>query len=111
MKVSVVVPAYNEEKLITSCLRSIRAAAQAFEESGTDFELIVCNNNSSDRTGDLARAEGATVVFEPMNQIGRARNAGAAAATGDWLIFVDADSHPPTALFADVAPAIISGHR
>ena len=44
-----------------------------------------------------------------MNQIGRARNAAAAAATGDWLVFVDADSHPTAALFADAADAIASG--
>jgi glycosyltransferase involved in cell wall biosynthesis len=49
------------------------------------------------------------VVFEPVNQIGRARNRGAEAATGDWLIFVDADSHPSRELFADTANAIESG--
>ena len=69
----------------------------------------MCDNNSSDRTGDIARAAGARVVFEPVNQIARARNAGAAIATGDWLIFVDADSHPTAGLFADVAGQIASG--
>ena len=49
------------------------------------------------------------MVFEPVNQIGRARNTAAAAATGDWLVFVDADSHPTVALFADAADAIASG--
>jgi hypothetical protein len=44
-----------------------------------------------------------------VNQIARARNAGAAAATGDWLIFVDADSHPNAALFAEVSEQICSG--
>ena len=57
-------------------------------------ELIVCDNNSTDRTAEIARAAGAKVVFEPVNQIARARNAGAAAASGDWLVFVDADSYP-----------------
>ena len=47
--------------------------------------------------------------FEPVNQIARARNRGAAAATGDWLIFVDADSHPSAGLFAEVAGQIGSG--
>jgi len=49
------------------------------------------------------------VVFEPVNQIGRARNAGAAAATGDWLLFIDADSRPSAPLLASVAEAIQSG--
>src|ERR1700722_14568089 len=71
--------------------------------------LIVCDNNSNDRTAESARAAGAIVVFEPINQIARARNSGAAAATGDWLVFVDADSHPSAELFADAAPAIPSG--
>jgi glycosyltransferase involved in cell wall biosynthesis len=109
MKISIIVPAYNEEKLITSTLRSILAAMAAFEEANWESELIVCDNNSTDRTAELARAEGANVVFEPINQIGRARNCGAAAASGDWLIFIDADSHPSRDLFADVRETIRSG--
>jgi glycosyltransferase involved in cell wall biosynthesis len=49
------------------------------------------------------------VVFEPHNQISRARNRGAAAATGEWLLFVDADSTPSRALFEDLREAIDSG--
>jgi glycosyltransferase involved in cell wall biosynthesis len=109
VKISVIIPAFNEEKLIAETLRRIRAAADAFAKPGWDTELVVCDNNSTDRTAELARAGGARVVFEPVNQISRARNAGAAAATGDWLVFVDADSHPSAGLFADVATAIQSG--
>src|SRR5262245_52596787 len=92
MKVSIVVPACNEEKLLGTTPQSIGEAARAFAGFGMDWELIVCDNNSTDRTAELARAAGARVVFEPINQIGRARNAGAAAASGDWLLFIDADS-------------------
>jgi glycosyltransferase involved in cell wall biosynthesis len=109
MKISVIVPAFNEEKLLPASLRSIQAAAAAFHAIGWDWELIVCDNNSSDRTGELARAAGATVVVEPVNQIARARNRGAAAASGDWLLFVDADSHPSPELFAEVAACIRRG--
>jgi len=109
VKISVVVPAFNEEKLIAETLRSIRAASRSFAEAGWETELIVCDNNSTDRTAELARAEGATVVFEPVNQIARARNAGAAAATGEWLIFIDADSQPSAELFAAVAQVIRRG--
>jgi glycosyltransferase involved in cell wall biosynthesis len=109
MKISVIVPAFNEEKLIVDSLRSIKGAMEAFNEAGCDSELVVCNNNSTDRTEELARQEGAKVIFEPVNQIARARNTGASAATGDWLVFVDADSHPSRELFRDVVSAIRRG--
>jgi glycosyltransferase involved in cell wall biosynthesis len=110
MKISIVVPAFNEEKLLPASLRSITAAAEAFRARGWETELIVCDNNSTDRTADVARTEGAQVVFEPVNQIARARNAGASAATGDWLVFVDADSFPSRELFADAADAMVNGN-
>jgi glycosyltransferase involved in cell wall biosynthesis len=105
MKVSVVVPAYNEEKLLAGSLRAIRAAMAAFE----DAELIVCDNNSTDRTAEIAREAGATVVFEPVNQIARARNSGAAQAKGEWLIFVDADSSPTAGLFREANERMAGG--
>ncbi|HEY1717086.1 MAG TPA: glycosyltransferase [Verrucomicrobiae bacterium] len=109
MKISIVIPAFNEERLIGGSLAQIKSAAGAFAKIGWEVELIVCDNNSTDRTAEIARAAGAMVVFEPINQIARARNSGAAAATGDWLVFVDADSHPSAELFVDVAAAIQSG--
>ena len=109
MKISIVVPAFNEEKLLPASLRSIVTAAEAFHERGWQTELIVCDNNSTDRTAEVATAAGARVVFEPINQIARARNCGAAAASGDWLLFIDADSQPPRELFSDVVDAISSG--
>jgi GT2 family glycosyltransferase len=109
VKVSVVVPAFNEERLLPASLRSIRAAMEAFREAGWASELIVCDNNSTDRTAEIAAAAGAVVVFEPINQIARARNAGAARATGDWLVFIDADSFPTAALLRDVVDAVNAG--
>ena len=111
MKISFVVPAFNEEKVIVGCLQSIKEAARSFTAKSWTYELIVCNNNSTDRTAELALSEGAHVVFEPVNQIGRARNKGASAATGDWLIFVDADSHANPGLFGDVAEIIERGQH
>jgi glycosyltransferase involved in cell wall biosynthesis len=73
------------------------------------WELIVCDNNSTDRTAEIARAAGAKVVFEPHNQISRARNRGAEAAAGEWLVFVDADSMPSRGLFEELREAIGSG--
>ena len=109
MKISVIVPAYNEEKLLGASLAEIKTAAAVFAARGWEFELVVCDNNSTDRTAAIAAAAGAQVVFEPVNQIARARNAGAGIATGDWFIFVDADSHPSAELFADVAERIEGG--
>lgn len=104
-----IVPAFNEERLIGETLRRIQSVLDPFSRRGWEMELIVCDNNSSDRTAEIARAAGANVVFEPINQIARARNRGAEAATGDWLIFIDADSHPSAALLDDVAAQIESG--
>jgi len=104
VKLSIVVPAFNEERLIAQTLGCIRDALQ-----GWNAEIIVCDNNSTDRTAEIARSAGAIVVFEPVNQIARARNAGAARASGDWLVFIDADSSPSRALFGHMASAIQSG--
>ena len=109
MKISIVVPAFNEERLLGESLAQMNRAAKAFEPLGWEAELIVCDNNSTDKTADIAREAGATVVFEPVNQIARARNRGASAATGDWLIFIDADSQPSAELFGEVARAIKGG--
>ena len=109
MTVSIVVPAFNEEQLLPATLASILDASRAFHAAGWTTELIVCDNNSSDATASVARGAGARVVFEPINQIARARNTGAAAARGTWLVFVDADSQPTTGLFEEVARAIQAG--
>ena len=109
MRVSVVLPAFNEEKLLPAALAAVRDAASAFTARGWAWECVVCDNNSTDATAAVARAAGATVVFEPVNQIGRARDAGARAANGDWLVFIDADSTPSAELFASIATRIAEG--
>lgn len=103
---SILIPAFNEEKLIGACLAAVHDARTALAEAGRESEIIVCNNNSSDRTAELAAAAGAQVVFEPVNQIGRARNRAAAAAQGEWFLFLDADSFPSRPLFADLAEVL-----
>jgi glycosyltransferase involved in cell wall biosynthesis len=109
VKLSVVVPAYNEEKLLGRTLACIRDAAEALAARGWACELIVCDNNSTDRTAAIARAAGARVVLERVNQISRARNAGAAAATGDWLLFIDADCSPGRGLVEEMLASIRAG--
>jgi glycosyltransferase involved in cell wall biosynthesis len=109
VKISIVVPAFNEELLLRSSLQAIKDASASFAAAGWETELIVCDNNSTDQTAQIAAAAGARVVFEPVNQISRARNTGAAHATGNWLLFIDADSFPTRPLFADLVTAIAPG--
>ena len=87
---SIIIPAYNETAELPSTLSSIRRAMEAVSLEG---ECIVVDNNSTDSTTAVARSHGADlVVHEPINQIARARNAGAAKASGRFLIFIDADT-------------------
>ena len=110
MKLSIIIPAFNESKLLSSTLASVQEARAAVHRAGWSSEVIVCDNNSTDGTADIARAHGAdSVVFEPVNQIGRARNAGAAVATGDWFLFIDADSNPSFELLSEMMKQILSG--
>ncbi len=89
MKLSFVVPAYNEERLLGATLDSIRDAAT---QSALPFEIIVADDASTDRTVHIAHTKGAQVVSVAHRQIAATRNSGARAATGDILIFVDADT-------------------
>ncbi len=109
MHLSIVIPAFNEARLIERSLQSVAASIAVNPQSGFTSEIIVVDNNSTDNTAELARQSGARVVFEPINQIGRARNAGAAHATGDWLLFLDADSLLSPGLLADILRLINSG--
>jgi glycosyltransferase involved in cell wall biosynthesis len=109
MYLSIVIPAFNEARLIQQSLHSVTTSIAANQRSWFTSEIIVVDNNSTDNTAELARLAGATVIFEPINQIGRARNAGAAQATGDWLLFLDADSLLSPGLLADVLQMIKSG--
>lgn len=100
MKISVIVPAHNEEKLLPATLEFIRAALNACE---ADSEFIVVDNESDDRTAEIAEAAGALVIDEKVRNIARVRNAGGSAATGGVLIFIDADSRVPETLFKKIA--------
>ena len=87
---SVIIPAYNEEQFLPATLASVQAAMQAVAD--LRGELIVTDNNSTDQTAAVAARAGARVVAEPHRQIARARNTGAAASRGRFLVFVDADT-------------------
>jgi glycosyltransferase involved in cell wall biosynthesis len=87
--ISFIVPAYNEERLLGRTLAAIDAAARSL---GEPFEIVVADDASTDQTATIAEAAGARLVHVACRQIAGARNAGAKAASGEWLIFVDADT-------------------
>ena len=91
---SFIIPAYNEEALIEATVKQLQVAATAI---GRDYEIIVVNDASTDRTAQVAKAAGARVVDVENRQIAATRNAGAANAAGDVFIFVDADTLVPAA--------------
>jgi len=104
--ISVVIPAYNEEALLAATLAAVRVAADA---TGVPYEVIVVDDGSTDRTAEIARDRGAQVVSVHVRQIGAARNAGAKAAAGDLLIFVDADTVVNPAVFQGAVAAVRAG--
>jgi glycosyltransferase involved in cell wall biosynthesis len=89
-EVSVVIPAYNEEKTIVQTLNSICQNATSYS-----VEIIVVNNNSTDNTAKLVEACGITCVLETRQGITFARNCGLSYARGKYIINADADTIYP----------------
>ncbi len=90
MEISFVVPAYNEERLIAECLRSI---LREIEASGCDAEVIVVDNASTDGTARVASGfRGVRVVVEPRRGVMLARQRGFRESRGDIVACIDADS-------------------
>jgi glycosyltransferase involved in cell wall biosynthesis len=88
VRVSVVIPCLNEAENIEQCVEMARAV---LDEHGIPGEVIVVDNGSEDGSGELARAAGATVVYEPRRGYGSAYLAGFSAARGGYVIMIDAD--------------------
>jgi len=85
-RISIVMPVYNAEALLDECLGAVRASA------GVDYEVIVVDDSSTDRSPAIAEAHGCTVIPSGGRLgPGRARNVGARAARGDILFFIDSD--------------------
>ena len=97
IKVSVVVPAYNEEKFLPDCLMSL--LKQDFDQK---FEIIVVDNNSSDNTAKTAEDLGVKVVTEKRAGVCFARQAGTKAAHGDIIVSTDADCTFPANWLANI---------
>jgi glycosyltransferase involved in cell wall biosynthesis len=97
VRFSVIVCAYNEERLLPGCLHSL------LRQSFPPHELIVINNASTDRTAAAAAIPGVRVVDEPRKGLVVARETGRLAAGGDVLVYVDADCRAPREWLGRVA--------
>jgi glycosyltransferase involved in cell wall biosynthesis len=96
-RISVVIPAYDEEGGLAGVVRGLRAI---MESSGYPFEIIVVDDGSRDRTADAARDLGVTVVTHATNRgYGAALKSGIRAATGDHVLICDGDgTYPPESI-------------
>lgn len=93
MKLAFVIPAYNEEALIGKCVESVLAEVK---RSGRDCDVVVVNNNSTDRTREIASSyEGARVVDEPQKGLVSARDGGFRATTAELVANIDGDTIVP----------------
>jgi glycosyltransferase involved in cell wall biosynthesis len=87
LTISVVIPCYNEEDAIEHVIQSLPECVD---------EVVVVDNNSTDRTAELAKAQGAKVVFEQRKGYGAAYKAGLPAVSGDVTITMDGDGTYPS---------------
>ena len=109
MRFSIIIPAYNEEQYLPRLLDSIDLARSNYSGGPAAVEVIVADNDSNDRTAEVAAAHGARVVRVEKRCIAAARNGGGRVARGEIVCFIDGDSalHPQT--FDAIDKAISSG--
>jgi len=92
---SVIIPAYNEEKYI---LETINHSIEILNKANVSYEIIVVNNNSTDDTEKIVKKLDVKVLFQSERSIAKARNMGAFEAKGKYLLFIDADTKITTTL-------------
>lgn len=107
MKISIVIPAYNEEKFIGKLLRSIENMTVPKEVS---LELVVVLNRCTDNTELIAREFGAKVVVNNDKNLSSIRNTGVRVSSGDWVITIDADSQMANNSLIEIVKAIQTEH-
>lgn len=106
-RISVVIPAYNEELALPATLAALSRAQAAYAVwSSGDSDVVVVNNASTDATGMVARCAGARVIAEPRQGIAHARNAGARGTHAPWLFFLDADTIVPEDILTAIHSAL-----
>lgn len=108
-RISVVIPARDEERYIGACLDSIAAAAGSLDGGEGEVESIVVVNRCTDGTEAIARERGARIVHDDSKNLAALRNAGARQARGEILLTVDADSRLHPATFREVVQRLETG--
>jgi glycosyltransferase involved in cell wall biosynthesis len=109
LAVSVIVPAFNEERYIEMTLEGLVCSARRLTTEGVGVEIVVVDDRSTDRTADRAAPLADRVVRGPGTTIGAARNAGAKVANGRLLVFVDADTWVEPEVLPAIHTAAIGG--
>lgn len=103
-RASVVVATYNGARTLEGCLKSLQAL------NYPDYEVIVVDDGSTDRSGEIARAAtGIRLVRQENRGLSAARNAGIAAATGEWIAFTDDDCRVDEDWLHYLAQDLLSG--
>jgi len=92
-KISIIIPALNEEEAIAKVIKEV--PYKELKKMGYETEILVIDNGSTDKTGHIARKNGATVMVQPVRGYGNAYKAGFANATGDIIATGDADMTYP----------------
>ena len=88
--VSVIIPAYNEEKFIKQCIEAVKK-----QKTKLNYEIIVVDNNSKDKTKEIAKKQNVKVVNEKKQGVGAARRTGTEHAKGEIVVHIDADTIIP----------------
>ena len=113
-RLSLVIPAYNEARLLPRLLDTVNVARSRYAGGAAAIEVVIADNGSTDQTAAIAKARGCRVTRVAKRMIGASRNGGAALATAPVLCFVDADMqlHPDTFNAIETAmaqPRILGG--
>ncbi len=103
---TVVIPAHDEARLIGATLQAL---GRALATLGRTAQVLVVDDASTDATAAIARQHGADVLHVQFRHIAATRNAGAAIADGDWLLFVDADTHVDARVLGAALAALQAG--
>ncbi|WP_445477246.1 glycosyltransferase [Lysinibacillus irui] len=106
IKISIIIPAHNEEKYIGKCLESISRASKLFKNQ---IEIIVVLNRCTDRTEEIAKSYDCIIVKNNDKNLSKIRNAGVEIARGEMIVTIDADTQMNEHVLSKAQENLISG--